>query len=252
MGQFLTGVSNSPYINGISYSNRKRLHVSGTYRNFIWYEGFDDPEARLHTVQAGPNGPENNYNLFYLYSDDVGETFCNSNGQILARPGTGESVFPDAEGLTAFEIPLNSGIMNQEAQAVDYDGGFHVLNRENEVWFHYYRKSNGEWSKYPLPGPKPTRAGARGDVVALSANHPIIVFALPGNTDDSLTLIGVELQELSNGNTTPNYVEHWSKMGFGGEPHLDVYPSVDGNLLSVFTRTEGGDRKVVVLDFEFK
>lgn len=133
---------NSPYINGISYSCG-RLHVSGTYRRFIDYEGVNDPNSTSHKANAGPNGPENNYNLFYLFSDNAGLTFQSSSGNIIADLSKGESVYPDTEDLVVFDIPMDSGILNQESQASDDHGGFHVLNRENERWIHYSRKATG-------------------------------------------------------------------------------------------------------------
>lgn len=60
------------------------------------------------------------------------------------------SIMPDAEGIVAFSIPKNSGLTNQEAQAVDRDGGVHVLNRDRiggELqWKHYYRSPAGKAS----------------------------------------------------------------------------------------------------------
>ncbi|KAL0932774.1 uncharacterized protein CTRU02_211737 [Colletotrichum truncatum] len=251
VGQFLTGVENNPYINGISYANG-RLHVSGTYRGFVWYEGVDDPEARLHTVQAGPNGPENNYNLFYVSSDDLGKTFNNSKGERLANLEIGETIFPDADGLIVFDIPQNNGILNQEAQAADENGGFHVLNRENEVWMHYYRNAEGQWSRHALPDVLPTRTGARGDVIALPGKETI-VFALPGNRDNKLTLVGVKLPRKGTaaGGTTATfeYRQLWQGDGFSGEPQLETFVSGSTQLISIFTRTEEKERKVVVLDF---
>ncbi|TQN69533.1 hypothetical protein CSHISOI_06007 [Colletotrichum shisoi] len=261
VGQFLTGVENNPYINGISYAGG-RIHVSGTYRGFVWYEGVDDPEARLHTVQAGPNGPENNHNLFYVDSDDGGKTFNNTRGERLANLELGETVFPDGEDLIVFDIPMNSGILNQEAQAADGDGGFHVLNRENEVWMHYYRSPEaGEWSRHALPSDlRPTRTGARGDVVAVPGGGSV-VFALPGNRDDTLTVLGARLPrkkedggggdeaEGGGGGLGFEYVTLWRGDGFSGEPQIEAYESGAQQMVSIYTRTEGEKRRVVVLDF---
>jgi hypothetical protein len=148
LGQFLTGVENSPYINGIDYSLGK-IHVSGTYRHFVDYEGVDDPSSTSHKTNSGPNGPENNYDLFYTYSEDGGSTFRNSEGKIMAALHLGGSIYPTSEGLVVFDIPMNSGILNQEAQAADQHGGFHVLNREKvsgqEKWIHYYRNKTGQY-----------------------------------------------------------------------------------------------------------
>ncbi|KAK2027929.1 hypothetical protein LX32DRAFT_416664 [Colletotrichum zoysiae] len=252
IGQFLTGVKNNPYINGISYSNG-RIHVSGTYRGFVWYEGVDDPEARLHTVQAGPNGPENNHNLFYVSSDDGGKTFNNTKGEQLANLELGETVFPDCDGLIVFDIPMNSGILNQEAQAADDNGGFHVLNRENEVWMHYYRSPQGKWSRNALPRPRPTRTGARGDVTALPGKESMVVFALPGNRDDKLTVLGARLPRgdvaTEEEETRLEYATLWEGDGYSGEPQLETFESGSRRLVSLFTRTEEKKRKVVVLDF---
>jgi hypothetical protein len=104
----------------------------------------NDPKSTRHKVNAGPNGPNNNYNLFYVASDDIGRTFQNSNGHTIADLSKGESVYPGDEGLIVFDIPMNSGILNQESQVSDKSGGFHVLNRENETWIHYFRKATGK------------------------------------------------------------------------------------------------------------
>ncbi|KAK1964112.1 hypothetical protein LY78DRAFT_748647 [Colletotrichum sublineola] len=249
IGQFLTGVNNNPYINGISYANG-RIHVSGTYRGFVWYEGVDDPEARLHTVQAGPNGPENNHNLFYVSSDDGGKTFNNTKGKRLANLELGETVFPDCDGLIVFNIPMNSGILNQEAQAADGNGGFHVLNRENEVWLHYYRTPQRKWSRHALPDLRPTRTGARGDVIALPGKN-MVVFALPGNRDDKLTILGARLpqEEVATEEMRLEYATLWEGDGYSGEPQLETFESGSQRLVSLFTRTEEKERHVVVLDF---
>lgn len=148
-GQHLTGVRNNPYINGLDY-RLGRLHLTWTYRGFVWYPGWDDPSDTKHKAQAGPNGAENNYDLCYAYSDDLGGTWRNGAGDVVADLGKGEkaeSIMPDAEGIVAFSIQKNSGLTNQEAQAVDGDGGVHVLNRDRIggvlQWKHYYRSPAG-------------------------------------------------------------------------------------------------------------
>lgn len=149
LGQHLTGTTNSPYINGIDYRLGK-IHLSWCYRNFI-----PPPEEKdAHKQQAGFNGPENNFDLCYAFSDDLGTSWKNSGGEVLARLGEAESgkvvknsIMPGAEGARVFDIPMNSGILNQEAQATDNDGGFWVLNREkvngDERWMVYYRSKSG-------------------------------------------------------------------------------------------------------------
>lgn len=150
IGQHLTGVSNSPYINGIDY-RKSRLHISWCYRNFVPFLSSVRPNA--HKQQAGPNGPENNFDLCYAYSDDLGCTWKSSNGNILAKTGIDDdshserTIKPGASGARIYEIPMGSGILNQEAQTADWEGRFLVLNRENrsgeERWMLYCRDEDG-------------------------------------------------------------------------------------------------------------
>lgn len=105
-------------------------------------------------------------------------------------------------------------------------------------------QNEGKWSKYVLPGPRPTTTGARGSVVALLDDT--LVFALPGNRDNKLTIVGTQL-----GQAPPTYRVLWEGEGFEGEPDLDVcgLDSRGTELLSVFTRTGPALRRVIVLDF---
>lgn len=148
IGTPLTGIDSNPYVHGWTTRNG-RLHVTWVYRGFVWYEGWDDLADTKHKQQAGPNGAENNHNICYAYSDDLGDTWQNgSEGKVIADLRKGETVKNDSEGIVAFEIPKGSGLMNQEAQAVDRDGGVHVLNRDTlddgrHMWKHYYRSPKG-------------------------------------------------------------------------------------------------------------
>jgi hypothetical protein len=88
----------------------------------------------------------------YAFSDDRGETWKSSDGYVLAKLGSkGEGVEmtikPNADRARVFDIPMHSGILNQEGQAVDWEGGFWALNREKvkgeEKWIAYYRDVAG-------------------------------------------------------------------------------------------------------------
>ncbi|QSZ29712.1 hypothetical protein DSL72_004229 [Monilinia vaccinii-corymbosi] len=252
MGQQLTGISNSPYINGLDY-RQSRLYMSWCYRNFVPFDLSAGSDA--HKQQAGPNGPENNYDLNFAYSDDVGKTWKSSDGSTLAvLDGKEENTILPESKARVFEIPMGSGILNQEAQAVDWDGGFWVLNRENgmgeQQWILYYRESTGKWTKSAVPAEfinKPTETGLRGGISVSSQNH--VYLALPGNTDSSLSIIGVQRK---NDQTVFEVV--WRGHGFDGEPSVEMQKVDGGNEnLSIFTRTdknEDGHRSIVVLDFD--
>jgi hypothetical protein len=268
LGQHLTGVSNSPYINGFDY-RRSRLHISWCYRNFIPIPLFTAPDA--HKQQAGPNGPENNRDLNYAFSDDLGQTWKSSDGFVLAKiGGQGASqvectIKPGAEGARVFEIPTGSGILNQEAQAADWEGRFWALNRENrsgeEKWMVYHREIDGrtlfsiqnlwlmfqdKWSTMEVPSPsKPTETGSRGSMCVDRNNNVYLI--LPGNSDSSLSIVRGQMK-----NGWFEFETIWTRTGFDGEPLVDVQRLEVSNTLSVFTRTDrnaDGKRLVVVLDF---
>lgn len=146
LGTPLTGVQSNPYVHGWTFRNGV-LHVTWVYRGFVWYEGWDDLADTKHKQQAGPNGAENNHYICYAYSEDFGYTWKNGEGRVIADLRKGETIANDAPGIVAFEIPKGKGLINQEAQAVDPDGGVHVLNRDTldgrHLWKHYYRSPGG-------------------------------------------------------------------------------------------------------------
>jgi hypothetical protein len=142
-------VVDNPYINGLDFSPDGNLHVTWTYRDYV------PDNASAVAVQAGPNGPENNHDLVYAYSEDLGSTWNNNWGQRIADVAQNKPILPTSAGATMvcndnavhesssfamqFSIPKYGGILNQEAQTVDTEGRVHVLNRENgtgvEQWF---------------------------------------------------------------------------------------------------------------------
>lgn len=248
VGQHLTGVSNSPYINGIDY-RLSRLHISWCYRNFVEVDSASSQDAHRH--QAGPNGPENNHDLCYAYSDDLGESWNSSNGVTVANLKEGFTIRPNSKDIRVFEIPMGSGILNQEAQSADWEGGFWVLNRESvsgeEHWIVYYLKPDGHWTKTLVPCISiPTETGSRGSMCVDRQNRVYLV--IPGNLDSSLSVMRGRWRA-----DAVWFETLWRSYGFDGEPLVDVQRLEVSDTLSVFTRTDkrgaDGKRYVVVLDF---
>lgn len=142
---------------------------------------------------------------------------------------------------------MRSGILNQEAQAADWEGGFWALNREivsdDEAWIVYHRDTAGNWTKNVIECPsKPTETGSRGSICVDRKNH--IYLILPGSLDSTLTLMQKKQDE--------KFEIVWRGDGFDGEPLVDVERLDDSDVISVFTRTDkdsAGEREVVVLDF---
>ncbi|EIM80651.1 uncharacterized protein STEHIDRAFT_115529 [Stereum hirsutum FP-91666 SS1] len=124
-------IADNAYINGIDFDNSGNLVTTWTYRDYVNDTGQDV------AVQAGPNGPENNHDLMYAQSPDLGRTWFNTWGQPVANLSADLSldnqtpILPTSAGVTVFSIPKYGGILNQEAQTIDEEGRIHVLNREN-------------------------------------------------------------------------------------------------------------------------
>ncbi|KAH8194153.1 hypothetical protein TruAng_011676 [Truncatella angustata] len=249
-GTVLKGIQNSPYVHGLEYRN-SRLFVTWVYRAFVWYEGWDDIYDVKHKQQRGPNAATNNHDICFAYSDDDGIMWKNGGNEQIADLSWGESISPASPGIVAFNIPKNSGLSNQESQAVDHRGGIHVLNRDQmdgaQKWKHYYRSPDGQWAQRALPHVSGVYGGKRG-CLAVSKDDDLYLI-LPDNDALQLTIL-----RASRASGYASYDIIWK-----GEKFPPTEPLVDrarldyDNILSVFTRAsvdENSDLKsVVVLDF---
>lgn len=264
VGTPLTGVQSNPYVHGWDFRDGV-LHVTWVYRGFVWYEGWDDVADTKHKQQAGPNGAENNHNICYAYSEDLGYTWKNGDGTVVADLSKGETIANNAPGIVAFDIAKGKGLMNQEAQAVDPDGGVHVLNRDTldgkHLWKHYLRPSEGivapttsffATSDAGIAGTWSSRAirpidGPRRGRLAVVKNGDLILI-LPDTTAPTMRI----LKASKEGGYT-EYEELWVGHGISGEPLVDT-PRLDTDgVLSLFVKKDvdgsDGKRDIIVMDF---
>ncbi|KAI0337868.1 hypothetical protein BDW22DRAFT_1339134 [Trametopsis cervina] len=251
VGRYLEGVNNNAYINGLDFTPSGVLHVTWTYRDYVNDTGQDV------AVEAGPNGPENNHDMDYAYSADLGYTWFNNWNQRIANTSAGEPILPVSAGITIFSIPKYGGILNQEAQTLDDEGRVHVLNRENttgvERWYHYWRSTSAHWTRTPLPSPTelgssnnitgtPTVIGKRGKLVFGAG----ALFAiLPSNAPNSTALSII-------GSTAAGHFRDWEVLweapeGCVAEPLFDRYRLAENGVLSLFLVN---GTSLQVLDFE--
>ncbi|KAK0735264.1 hypothetical protein B0T26DRAFT_691320 [Lasiosphaeria miniovina] len=246
-GTPLTGIRSNPYVHGIDY-RAGRLHVTWVYRGFVNYDGWDDPLDTKHKQQAGPNSAANNHDICYAYSDDQGYTWNNGSGKVVADLKDGGTIDNKSEGIVAFRIPKGSGLMNQEAQAVDHDGGVHVLNRDTldggtYLWKHYYRSPEGTWRQQGIQPIDGTRRGR----LAISKNGDLFLI-LPETTTPRIRIL-----KATKASGYSHYEKVWEGHGYTGEPLVDTARLEHDNVLSVFVRADvdgATDKKnVVVLDF---
>ncbi|KAK7471035.1 hypothetical protein VKT23_002450 [Stygiomarasmius scandens] len=263
VGKYLEGVNNNAYINGLDFDHMGNLHTTWTYRDFINDTGQDV------AVQAGPNGPENNHDLNFAYSSDLGFTWHNNWGQLIAEMGVNTStenpdipIVPVSAGITMFGIPKFGGILNQEAQTVDGEGRVHVLNRENttgiEQWYHYWRDTNINWTRTPLPlslsarsinniTNTPTVIGKRGKLVSPPGTDTLLAI-LPDNAPNST---GLSILKSTAAARFRDWEVSWEiAEGCGWEPLFDRYrldARIGDGVLSLLV-VNGSD--VNVLDLE--
>ncbi|KAJ3554747.1 hypothetical protein NM688_g2946 [Phlebia brevispora] len=258
IGRYLEGVNNNAYINGLDFDSQNVLHATWTYRDYVNDTGQDV------AVEAGPNGPENNHDMDYAFSRDLGMTWQNTWGQSIANTTAQIPIVPVSAGITVFSIPKYGGILNQESQVIDAEGRVHVLNRENttgiEQWYHYWRSTAGLWTRNPLPPPdallgsynitgSPTVIGKRGKFVAPSDTQSDTVAALlailPSNAPNSTAFTIIK-------STAVGHFRDWEVLwaaadGCSAEPLFDRYRLQEDDVLSVFLVN---GREVQVLDFE--
>ncbi|KAI0405839.1 hypothetical protein F4802DRAFT_137082 [Xylaria palmicola] len=254
LGMHLKGVSNNPYIHGLDASpDGKHLYTTWVYREFVHYEGWDDPLDTKHKTQAGPNSATNNRDICYAWSSDGGVQWRSGpRGDVIADLARGESILPTSPGIVAFEIPKGSGLINQEAQAVDREGGVHVLNRDSMDdgvlrWKHYYLSPGDTWTRRALPHVEGVYGGKRGQLAV--SREGDLYFVLPHHVDPLLTIL-----RASKASRYTEYELVWRGGGFPPtEPLLDKARLEHDGVLSVFTRAltgSRGDVDVTVLDFK--
>jgi hypothetical protein len=114
------------YLHGLTYDNTGRLHTTWVKR--------ETPDAAT------------NHDLYYIYSNDQGRTWRNNNGDSIGTSGSDPVTIEEPKVWT---IPMNHGLINQEAQTVDHLGRIHVLQRRDSAGvnyqYHYWRDLDGTW-----------------------------------------------------------------------------------------------------------
>ncbi|KAF5391695.1 hypothetical protein D9757_002530 [Collybiopsis confluens] len=229
VGRYLEGVNNNAYINGLDFSSKRVLQTTWTYRDFV------DTNGQDVAVQAGPNGPENNHDLNFGYSPDLGSTWHNNWGQTIANLKDQVPIVPASAGIIMFGIPKFGGILNQEAQTLDQQDRIHVLNRENttgvEQWYHYWRNTNIDWIRTPLPlslaahsinniTRTPTVVGKRGKLVSPTGSNTLLAI-LPSN---ALNSTGLSILSSTSRGQFLDWNILWEvTSGCGWEPLFDRY-----------------------------
>lgn len=151
--RYLNGVGNNAYINGLDYGTQGRLHVTWCWR--------ETPDV------------VSNHDLLYAYSDDDGLTWKNNAGTSVGQTGS-KYISPSTNGIVAWSIQQNNGIVNQEAQGTDPQGRIHVFIRTDSTLpggtkkpfqTHFWRDESGKWTRINTRIPSGSPTGDRGKIL---------------------------------------------------------------------------------------
>jgi hypothetical protein len=161
------------YIAGIAKNVDPSLHS-------LEFEG-----GRLHAAWCWRTAPDPaaNQDLLYAFSDDFGRTWSNSRGQPVGTAGSAPMAL-DSD-VRVWTIGRNRGLMHQEHMIVDHAGRVHVLlshmpddqpddadfarARTKSRFFHYWRDTNGTWTRQPMD--LPVQGTWRGKLAVTSSDN---------------------------------------------------------------------------------
>jgi hypothetical protein len=163
-----SGTYTSPF--GSSESRYSYLHGFGTdpatgdlVVTFTWRE---------QTSAWCAAGGLGNHDLGYARSPDGGMTWLNNDGAVIGRTGTADRISV-TDPHVVVDIPINQGMINQEAQTFDSLGRVHVMTsqfndedlaklggchtstysqrKQYAKPFHHWRDASGTWHSMELP-----------------------------------------------------------------------------------------------------
>lgn len=195
--------SRNPYLNDINFGPGGSLHATFTWRETA-------------------NGTAN-HDINYITSNDGGVTWLNDSGDFVGSPGNSVSISSSgiiigsdtdfvspgiSDGSSAGSNPpiglidREQTLINQQGQAVDLQGGVHVLMWQREdpstyssddnafdsreaAYFHYFKDPlTSEWTQTQIPltgvNGSPLQVGSRPKIAYDTAGNVFAVFVSPG------------------------------------------------------------------------
>ncbi|MFG0289378.1 MAG: BNR repeat-containing protein [Rhodopirellula sp. JB044] len=147
-----------PYMNPPSFAGR-RLHLS-----WVWRDRFE------------ATNPANQHDLCYVYSDDFGRTWHNTDGDLVGRTGS-HPIHLNTRGLVAVPISPDQRVSNSNSQYAYDDGSVHVVMRQidrlskEHRYHHYWRRPDGKWTSSALPF-----TGNRPKIVGTDDGRLVLVY----------------------------------------------------------------------------
>lgn len=218
-GNYLTSNSRNPYLNGLTYDARSRLHVT-----WCWRETGD---------------PMSNHDLNYAFSDDGGLTWLNNTGESVGIRGK-RLLTIDTPGVRVVEFPMNRGLINTTTQAVDRRRRIHLVTfhlpdnapvvtdwdgaRRAAKFSHYWRDQHGHWTCNEMDF-----MGSRPQLWFDSADNAFVIFV--GDRFHESPYLSI-VAATAKTKWTDWKLVHRETGPFIGQPQIDRYGNP--NRLSVY------------------
>ncbi len=213
-----------------------------------YHNGFHaDPTGRLHTTWTWREGASgSNHDIMYAYSDDLGHTWKNNDGQTVGTAAA--PITLNSPGIEVVDLDRRQALINQQGQIVDTEGGVHILayHRRQEPGFewqpgdgnffsgdsayhHYYRNpDSGVWEVRQFPSG------------ATVGSRPRIGVTLSGDLyglytrNDQMVIAGVEKTESGYGDW--ELLRREDRYSFEVTPLIDNQRLLDEDILSIFVQ----------------
>ena len=232
-GRYGQSASRCPYLNGLDYDRRGRLHVTWCWR--------ETPNVMT------------NHDLCHAYSEDQGRSWCNSAGARIARPGKGgDRLDVSSPGIVFRALPTSRGLINATAQAVDSHGRPHVVTwhlpdgaaapsswrdaRERSRYFHYWLDGKGNWRRVGLGF-----VGGRPKLVLGRNDDAYLVFAGQRAFGDLQIAAASARSEYANWEVAHRDT---GRPTFTGEPLIDPRRWAREGILSVYIQERPRGRRL--------
>jgi hypothetical protein len=229
--RFGSSSTRNAYVNGFDYGPDGSLHVT-----FTWRE-----------KTGGAN-----HDIGYMVSTDNGATWQNNAGQ-----NVGSTVSYNSPGIHIATMDRSNTLINQQAQAVDLQGGVHTLmwhRRFDEpgfqwqsgdpgfftndaAYYHYYRDPvTGDWTRQQLPTEQ--NVGSRPKIAYDAEGNIYAVYTSPDTIPTSGITYYADGNLIIAGATKASGYSDWSILFedtrlFSGEPLIDQDIFLNTGLLSI-------------------
>lgn len=247
--------SNTRFVNRGDVGSYDDVTNQPSTRRNAYHNAFEvDSAGRLHSTFTWRESTQNgNHDINYIYSDDLGFTWRNNDGQVVGTPSSPVNV--NSPGIEVVDLDRRQSLINQQGQIVDADGRVHALmyhrrqepgfewqsgdgtfNRSDSAYHHYYRDpTTAQWHVNQLPTDEPV--GSRPQIGVDPFGNLLGVYT------SGADLIIAGAQKVGDGYADWQLL-HRDQGDYEGSPLLDENRLRETGILSVFLQERADDQPV--------